>query len=508
MNTMPHLVNESDSNADVSKGGLFDTKAYNPNENIFLQSIQNIPASGKQLAKDIITPLLSPVQTAKDIKELGSSVINLIRPGEQGNEELGRQVGQFFVDRYGSLDAIKKTFAEDPVAMLSDLSIIFTGGAMLAPKASATANLLSKAAKIDPVAGAVTAAGMPLRAIPKVVEMVGGVPADAQKIAFAAGQSSSLNPLKSNAFVASMRGGTEVSEIVEDANKAFEKLKTKKTSNYKSDMAKLSLNTKKMDLGFVFNKIDEIKKSKLDSEGVISEFSGANLDVLNAVENLVTEFNKKLDGRPPNAEQLNILKRQLNNLYPAQKGMGASQELISKVTSEIGQEIEKVAPGFQKVNKNYLDAIALERELIEALSLGNTKNASTTLKKLQSVMRNNTTTNYGARLDSLNKLDDLTNLFEESQIMQKLAGQELNPFRGRGFTGGAQTGSFLSSFFNPMALLISAASTPRLVGEMAYLTGKTAGKVPTVPILQSSRITGSVINDENVNPLLQRGFVQ
>jgi len=334
MNTMPHLVNESDSNADVSKGGLFDTKAYNPNENIFLQSIQNIPASGKQLAKDIITPLLSPVQTAKDIKELGSSVINLIRPGEQGNEELGRQVGQFFVDRYGSLDAIKKTFAEDPVAMLSDLSIIFTGGAMLAPKASATANLLSKAAKIDPVAGAVTAAGMPLRAIPKVVEMVGGVPADAQKIAFAAGQSSSLNPLKSNAFVASMRGGTEVSEIVEDANKAFEKLKTKKTSNYKSDMAKLSLNTKKMDLGFVFNKIDEIKKSKLDSEGVISEFSGANLDVLNAVENLVTEFNKKLDGRPPNAEQLNILKRQLNNLYPAQKGMGASQELISKVTSE------------------------------------------------------------------------------------------------------------------------------------------------------------------------------
>tara|TARA_Y100001938_G_scaffold1099_1_gene1398 strand:+ start:846 stop:1412 length:567 start_codon:yes stop_codon:yes gene_type:complete len=188
--------------------------------------------------------------------------------------------------------------------------------------------------------------------------------------------------------------------------------------------------------------------------------------------------------------------------------MGASQELISKVTSEIGQEIEKVAPGFNKVNKNYLDAIALERELIEALSLGNTKNASTTLKKLQSVMRNNTTTNYGARLDSLNKLDDLTNLFEESQIMQKLAGQELNPFRGRGFTGGAQTGSFLSSFFNPMALLISAASTPRLVGELAYLTGKTAGKVPTVPILQSSRITGSVINDENVNPLLQRGFVQ
>ena len=508
MNTMPHLVNETDSNAEVSKAGLFDTKEYNPNENIFLQSIRNIPASGKQLATDIITPLLNPVQTAKDIKELGSSVINLIRPGEQGNEELGRQVGQFFVDRYGSLDAIKKTFAEDPVAMLSDLSIIFTGGATLAPKASATASILSKAAKIDPVSAGVSVAGMPLKILPKAAEVIGGVPSEATKIAYAAGQSSSLNPFKSNAFVASMRGASNTSEIVDDANKAFEKLKSTKTSNYKSDMAKLSLNTKKMDLGFVFNKIDEVKKSKLDSEGVISEFSGSNLEILNAVENLVTEFNKKLDGRPPNAEQLNILKRQLNNLYPTGKGMGASQELIAKVTSEIGQEIEKVAPGFNKVNKNYLEAIALERELIEALSLGNTKNAQTTLKKLQSIMRNNVSTNYGARLDSLNKLDDLTNLFEDSQIMQKIAGQELNPLQGRGFAGGFQKGSILSSFFDPRALLLAAISSPRLVGETAYLTGKTLGKVPTVPILQSSRVTGMVSGDENVNPLLKRGFVQ
>ena len=123
-------------------------------------------------------------------------------------------------------------------------------------------------------------------------------------------------------------------------------------------------------------------------------------------------------------------------------------------------------------------------------------------------MRNNVSTNYGARLDSLNKLDDLTNLFEDSQIMQKIAGQELNPLQGRGFAGGFQKGSILSSFFDPRALLLAAISSPRLVGETAYLTGKTLGKVPTVPILQSSRVTGMVSGDENVNPLLKRGFVQ
>ena len=102
---------------------------YNPDQNTFFQALGNIKSSAKQLGHDIITPFLHPVQTAKSLKDLGSSVINLIRPGEQGNEQLAKEVGNFFVQRYGSLDNIKKTFATDPVGMLSDVSIILTGGA-------------------------------------------------------------------------------------------------------------------------------------------------------------------------------------------------------------------------------------------------------------------------------------------------------------------------------------------------------------------------------------------
>ena len=53
-------------------------------------------------------------------------LLNLIIPGEQGNEQIAKEVGNFFAQRYGGLENIKKTFATDPIGMLSDVSIILT----------------------------------------------------------------------------------------------------------------------------------------------------------------------------------------------------------------------------------------------------------------------------------------------------------------------------------------------------------------------------------------------
>ncbi len=106
MVTMPHLTKNNIKTVVPEKNSLI--KDFDENKNVFLQAISNLDESGVQLVKDIITPFLSPVQTAKDLKSLGSSVINLIVPGEQGNEQLAREVGKFFKDRYGGLENIKK----------------------------------------------------------------------------------------------------------------------------------------------------------------------------------------------------------------------------------------------------------------------------------------------------------------------------------------------------------------------------------------------------------------
>ncbi len=201
-------------------------KEYDPNTNAFFQALGNLDESALQLGKDIITPLLSPVQTAKDLKSLGSSVINLVRPGEQGNEQLAREVGKFFKDRYGGLENIKKTFATDPVGMLSDVSIIFTGGAALAPKASATANILNKASKIDPIVGATKLVGsgvnLASKAPSKILGMTTGAGETAISTAFRSGQKGGK---VAEDFRNNNKGKESVGKVVEDT---LESLKTKK----------------------------------------------------------------------------------------------------------------------------------------------------------------------------------------------------------------------------------------------------------------------------------------
>ena len=111
-------------------------------------------------------------------------------------------------------------------------------------------------------------------------------------------------------------------------------------------------------------------------------------------------------------------------------------------------------------------------------------------------------------LKALEKLDSVTELFNKKNILPRLAGQELSSIQGRGFGGGIQKGALLSSLFNPKALGISAIATPRLIGEGAYYTGKTLGKVPVTGLLQGSRLSGEIQRQPNIQGLLGRGLLQ
>jgi len=126
---------------------------------IVQQAIKNLPGSTLKLGKDLVNVIIHPVTTAKSIFELGKGVVSLAIPGEQPSEETAKAVGRYFVDRYGSLDNIKKTFAEDPAGFLADSAAVLTGGGTLLRKVpgAATEKLGTVATKvgqkIDPVTG-------------------------------------------------------------------------------------------------------------------------------------------------------------------------------------------------------------------------------------------------------------------------------------------------------------------------------------------------------------------
>lgn len=120
-----------------------------------MQAALNTPASLKKFGEDIYQAVTSPVQTLTGILDLGAgalrntlpkNVVNFIDQFDadpktaQRASNVATSVGGMYKDRYGSYDDIKRTFAEDPVAAVSDLSIILTGGAVastrIAPAAS------------------------------------------------------------------------------------------------------------------------------------------------------------------------------------------------------------------------------------------------------------------------------------------------------------------------------------------------------------------------------------
>jgi hypothetical protein len=97
---------------------------------MFAGAGKNFASSGIKFGKDIVQMIAHPIDTAQSVYGLGKGVVQLMIPGEQGNEDIARAVGKHFKGRYGTIENIKKTFATDPVGFAADLSGLMTGGGM------------------------------------------------------------------------------------------------------------------------------------------------------------------------------------------------------------------------------------------------------------------------------------------------------------------------------------------------------------------------------------------
>lgn len=157
----------------------------------------------------------------------------------------------------------------------------------------------------------------------------------------------------------------------------------------------------------------------------------------------------------------------------------------------VGDQIRAQAPTYAKTMKDYEKASNLIREMEKTLSLNPKASIDTLLRKLQSVMRNNVSTNYGKRAD-------LVKLLEESgakNLLNKLAGQSLSSGTPRGLsrmigaagtlaTGGTGLAA-LGGLVNPLTLAPMVAGfalqSPRLMGEVAHAGAQVANALAQLP---------------------------
>jgi hypothetical protein len=137
----------------------------------------------------------------------------------------------------------------------------------------------------------------------------------------------------------------------------------------------------------------------------------------------------------------------------------------------VKNEIAAQVPEYSNAMKGYADASDALKELRGTFSINDKALPDTTLRKLQSTMRNNVQTNYGQRTKLL---DDLAKYEPDLPFM--LAGQTLNAWAPRGLARMNALPTGLSMLANPGTIPATAGllplMSPRAMGAFMYGSGR------------------------------------
>ena len=130
------LERERNRLAEEQHSGLYTTGNVVGGVSSMLIPGLNIAKAGKAA---IGAGKLISKETGKAVLDVGAGALQNILPeklvqaiGEdKPSREIANQVGQFYVNRYGSVEGAKKAIAEDPAGVLADISTSFSGDIFL-----------------------------------------------------------------------------------------------------------------------------------------------------------------------------------------------------------------------------------------------------------------------------------------------------------------------------------------------------------------------------------------
>lgn len=475
------------------------------------QALSNIPKSGAEFLGNIYQAVSSPIETAGNIKDVFVGGVQNALPESMQSEsarpqrEAASAVGKFFKDRYGSVEGLKQTIANDPVGLLADVSSVATGGGALAAKIPGMAG-------VGKVASAVGRAVDPLRLTAKAVSpvasaagrgvanVIGGIGTHtggqslktAANAGFGGGQHAAD-------FLDNLRGNVSAEDVVSDAKRAVSNMAKERSALYRSGMSGVSADKTVLDFAPIDQAIQNVSK--------IGTFKGKSISrsttgTMKQITDIVDDWKSANPAEFHTPEGLDALKKSIGDIRDSTEFRTPARALADNVYGAIKTQINKQAPQYGKVMKGYEQASKQIREIEKGLSLGEKASTDTALRKLQSVMRNNANTNYGNRVRMAEVLEDAG----AGTLLDKLAGQSLSAWTPRGL-GALQAGSTAAAsaaMANPWLLAALAPQSPRLVGEAAYYAGKAARPIAmaseavspyAVPAFQAGRIQ-ELVQDE------------
>jgi hypothetical protein len=480
----------SDDQISAAIGGLSGPKQDQTLGNTLRRAYENLGPSAVEFGKNVVQPFIAPVETAQALGQIGKGLYSKAQgavgvrqdPAQKAmNEAAANAVGEMYANRYGSGSRFMETGATDPLGLLADAASIFTLGGAAAARAPGVIGQIARGAStvgraIDPLSLAakpVAAAGRYIAEpiLANTLAATTGTGAEAIRATGRAGVQGSPE------FVSAMRGTSAPEDAVALARSALDKMKAERSAEYNSGMVPIKSDASVINQAPILRSLDDAQ-DVFTKNGFIRNKEAAG--VWGSISSTIDDFrnNPAIRGTP---DDLDSLKQAIGEIRQGTQQGTQSRVVADRVYNSIKDQIAKQAPTYERTMKDYATASKQLSDVSRTFSLGEKAAPDTALRKLQSIMRNNVSTNYGART----RLADVLARYEPA-LPGMIAGQAMSSALPRGLSragatlqGGAAALLGAGGAVSPGALLaagpILAASSPRLVGEALYAGGRARG---------------------------------
>ena len=312
------------------------------------------------------------------------------------------------------------------------------------------------------------------------------------------------------AFLDNMRGKTGFDDVVREAKLGIEKMRVDRANAYRNGMVNIKNDATVLDMNPIIQETKRIQDiGYYKGQQVQKNASG----VVDEITNKVNEWAALDPTQYHTPEGMDALKRAIGDIRDTTQYGTAARKAADSAYNAVKAQINKQAPTYAEVMKDYAQASDTLDEITRALSLGEKSSKDTAIRKLQSLMRNNAQTNYGNRLDLARELEQKGGV----DLMPSLAGQTMNSWMPRGMTGALTKAGFPAAggyalATNPPVLAGMAAASPlfspRAMGETLYGLGafnRGASNMTHSVIDPAQSFLGryGLLNPEGINALLR-----
>ena len=335
---------------------------------VAIGAVKNLPRSAMQLGKDVVHPLMHPVDTAKSLYGVASGGVQKLIPGEQENEAQWDAVTQFFKDRYVGPENFKRTLMEDPAGFVADLSTVMSGGGTLAARLPGRLGRGGEAiaragSAVDPMAGTVRGAKALGQTAPgqavigtakKIPGKIGdwtasgignlgtGTGRESIRQAYLSGREGGT---KAEHFTGAMRGLEAPEVIASEARDALGRMRQTRQRNYREGSKEWKADKTRIDFTPVTNKMRETMESVLEGDhwtvGVESQKK------LQEIADVVNEW--WADPKMHTAGGLDSLKRRIDDMMPNKLDAGQSGRLVTEMRNAVKDIIVEQVPEYKNV---------------------------------------------------------------------------------------------------------------------------------------------------------------